>query len=194
MFTLKNILASAALASCALVAQAQVTTDVKYNLALSDSVFNGGFRSGQPCNFDTSTAGNRYRTITIRVTAAGTYNFFDEGYDLETFYKDGTLGVYSGAFNPASPSSTCVGTVDDDQDLNLDPGTYTLVLSSYNGPDVDPEESDIPGQFWYKINGPASVVLPTPTVAAVPTLAEWSLMLLSLGAAGLGMRRLRRKG
>ncbi|RRD56416.1 IPTL-CTERM sorting domain-containing protein, partial [Comamonadaceae bacterium OH2545_COT-014] len=31
-------------------------------------------------------------------------------------------------------------------------------------------------------------------VTAVPTLGHWSLMLLGLAAAGLGARRLRRKG
>ena len=197
MSVLKNILASVALASCALTAQAQVTTNLNYNLSLSDQPFTGRFYSDQPCDFSTSTpTGNRYRTMTMQVTMAGSYAFFDEGYDVGAPYSDGTLGVYSGAFNPASPSTNCVGSVDDDQPLNLTPGTYTLVLSSYNGQGDGEGDVGIPGQFFYQITGPARVVLPgntPPAVTAVPTLSEWTLMLLALSAAGLGASRLRRK-
>lgn len=200
MSTLKNILASVALASSALAAQAQVTTNVNYNLALSDQAFTGRFYSGQPCNIETASPNNnRYRTLTMQVTMGGSYAFNDEGYDIGAPYNDGTLGVYSGAFNPASPSTNCVGSVDDDQELNLTPGTYTLVLTSYEGQgggEGGEGGTGIPGQFFYEINGPARVVLAgnTPAaVTAVPTLSEWTLMLLALCAAGLGASRLRRK-
>ena len=185
--TLKTALSALALASCALGAQAQVVTTLDYNLALSDGVFNGYFLSGQPC--DVGTEDNRYRTTPFVVTAAGAYTFTDVGY--YGTLNDGTMAVYSGSFNPAAPATGCVASVDDNATMTLAAGTYTLVMSSYEG-----TNGDIPGAFRYTVDGPAAVTFaaPVPTVQAVPTLSEWSLLLLAASAAGIGARRLRRRG
>ncbi|MGB3071603.1 MAG: IPTL-CTERM sorting domain-containing protein [Ottowia sp.] len=195
MAALKNIVAAALLATGALSAQAQVTSTINYNLVLSDAPWTGRFYSDQPCEMDTHSPVNRYRTMTVQVTVAGNYQFFDESYDAGG--SDSTLGIYSGAFDPANPATRCVASVDDDQTVNLSPGTYTLVLSSYDGigeegEGGEPEDAGIPGAFRYSVTGPARVGPPA-SVASVPTLAEWSLALLALSAAGLGMRGLRRK-
>ncbi len=91
----------------------------------------------------------------------------------------------------ANPGTNCVASIDDGEEtFNLSAGTYTLVLTAYDG------EDDIPGDFGYTIEGPAAVQLgpraPT-TVTPVPTLSEWTLALLAAGAGALGMRRLSRR-
>lgn len=189
MSLLKNIVAAAVLASCALTAHAQVGSRLNYSLTEADSAVDGYFDDSDPtCNFGSEV--NRYRTLSIQVTAAGSYRFYDNGY-LDDIGQDGTLGIFSAPFNPLDLGSGCVASIDDDNTVTLAAGTYTLVMSSYDG-----VGGDIPGTFRYTVTGPAAIGGLTPiasAIAAVPTLSEWSLMLLGLGAAGLGMRRLRRK-
>lgn len=176
-------------------AHAQVTTTLNYNLALSDAVISHfHFYDDQPCDYNTNTiyGPNRYRIMSMTVAANGTYNFYDKGYDNgDGNGQDGTLGIYSGSFNPADPGSACVASVDDNQDVTLAPGTYTLVLTSWSGVGGD-GGGDVPGSFRYIIKGPAAVTF-SDTVAAVPTLAEWGLALLAALAAAMGMRGLRRR-
>jgi len=50
------------------------------------------------------------------------------------------------------------------------------------------------GIAQFGIGTDAPPVPPAPTVTAVPTLGQWSLLLLGLTAAGLGAARLRRRG
>lgn len=184
-------LAVAAAFCCAALpaAHGQVVTTLNYNLATTDAVIpDFHFHSDQPCDFHTGLDPTRYRTVSMTVTAAGAYTFEDQ-YDDTTLF-DASLGVYSGAFNPANPSASCVASVDDDQVMNLTAGTYTLVMTSLD------EMDHIPGAYRYTIDGPAAVGLSATdprTVASVPTLAEWSLGLLAALAAGLGWRGLRRR-
>ena len=130
--------------------------------------------------------------MTVQVTASGDYNFYDNGYE-DDIGQDGTLGIYSGTFDPANLGNSCVASIDDDHTVTLAAGTYTFVLSSYSGLGDDENEGDVPGNFYYTITGPGRVGPPVAAVTAVPTLSEWSMMLLAVGAAGMGMRRLRRK-
>ncbi|WP_028603568.1 IPTL-CTERM sorting domain-containing protein [Ottowia thiooxydans] len=193
MSALKNLLATVAMASCALSAQAQVTTNLSYSLALTDAPMFNRYSGGQPCDIDSTPIDNRYRTMPMTVTATGAYSFSDVS------GSNGTMAVYSGPFNPASLGTNCVASVDDGSTLTLAAGTYTLVMTSFGG--VSPGEGapDIPGNFAYRIEGPAAISLnvqpvnPTPTVTAVPTLSEWTLLLLAISAAGFGASRLRRE-
>ncbi|MEZ5606770.1 MAG: IPTL-CTERM sorting domain-containing protein [Burkholderiaceae bacterium] len=184
-------LAVAAAFCCAALpaAHGQVVTNLNYNLTLTDAVLpDFHFDSGQPCVLHTGIDPTRYRTVSMTVTTAGTYNFYDTGYVDDGM--DGSLGIYSGPFSVANPSVSCVASVDDDQDVVLSPGTYTLILTSLDGID------NIPGAFRYTIDGPTAVTLSSTNpsaVAPVPTLAEWSLGLLAALAAGLGWRNLRRR-
>lgn len=186
---LKSFVVAAALTACALSAHAQVGSRLDYSLGLADSTVNGYFYDSDPtCNFDPED--NRYRTMTIQVTTSGSYRFYDNGYE-DSIGQDGTLGIYSGAFDPGNLGTGCAATIDDDHTVTLTAGTYTLVMSSYDG-----VNGDIPGTFRYTVTGPALIggLVPIQSaVTAVPTLSEWGLMLMGLGAAGLGMRRLRRK-
>ena len=191
MLFLKNIVVAAVLGSCAWAAQAQVVSNLDYSLALSDAPMDGHFYSASPCNF--GSRDNRYRTMTVQVTAAGDYEFYDRGY-LDDLGEDGGIGIYSGTFDPTDLAASCVASIDDTYTVTLAAGTYTLVLSSWSG--VQGGEGDIPGNFYYTITGPGPFGTPAPVpqqVTAVPTMSEWGIMLLGLGAAGLGMRRLRRK-
>lgn len=186
---LKSFVVAAALTACALSAHAQVGSRLDYSLALADSAVDGYFYDSDPtCNYGSED--NRYRTMSIQVTTSGSYRFYDNGYE-DSIGQDGTLGIFSGAFNPSDLGAGCAASIDDDHTVTLAAGTYTLVMSSYDGVD-----GDIPGTFRYTVTGPALIggLVPVQSaVTAVPTLSEWSLMLLGLGAAGFGMRRLRRK-
>lgn len=190
MSSIRQLAVAAAFCCAALpAAHAQVVTNLNYNLALTDAVIpDFHFDSGQPCDIHFVGDPGRYRTTPMRVTTGGTYNFRDAGYYDDPGGLDGSLGIYSGSFNPASPAVNCVASVDDDQDVTLTAGTYTLVLSAWDG------ISEIPGAFHYTIDGPAAVALSSSgAVAAVPTLAEWSLGLLAALAAALGWRGMRRR-
>ncbi|MET4579870.1 IPTL-CTERM sorting domain-containing protein [Ottowia thiooxydans] len=194
MSAVKNVLASVALACAFVSAQAQVNTNLTYSLALTDGQMTGRFYDGQPCDLESGTPDNRFRTMPITVTTAGDYEFVDQR-ESPTI-QDGTLGIYSGVFSSTSLATNCVASVDDGATFTLAAGTYTLVMTSYGG--TNGEGGDLPGSFRYTIDGPAAVRLGAqpvtpPPVTAVPTLSEWTLMLLALSAAGLGASRLRRK-
>ena len=168
-------------------AYAQVTTTVNYNLALSDGVLsNYHFDTGSPCNIHVVGSPTRFRTTTITVTAAGSYAFSD--YIYLGGGNDGSLGIFTGAFDPANPATIFFDGMDANEIYTLPVGTYTLVLTALDG------LTQIPGSFGYTITGPAAVAVGTaaePT--AVPTLSEWSMVLLASLAGVLGLRRLRRR-
>lgn len=127
-------------------AYAQVTTTVNYNLALSDGVLsNYHFDTGSPCNIHVVGSPTRFRTTTITVTAAGSYAFSD--YIYLGGGNDGSLGIFTGAFDPANPATNCFAGVDDNATYTLPVGTYTLVLTALDG------LTQIPGSFGYTITG-----------------------------------------
>lgn len=177
---LNHVLAAVCLSGLSVMAQAAETA-VPYSLTAADPTTNNfRFFSGQPCDINHGDPGDvdddhtaPYKLVSYQVTVGGIYNFFDVSYDNDG--PDGTMAVYSGNFDPANPAAGCVGSVDDDQNIRLRPGTYTLVLTAYNGMD------DVPGDFEYRIT-------PMPVATPVPTLSESLLMALMVlvGACGLG--------
>ena len=180
----RALLAAALLCAGVTAAHAQVATPLNYSLAMSDGVLpNYHFDTGpQPCNIHSGLSETRYRTTTMTVSTAGTYSFTDAFLSG----NDASLGIFTGAFNPASPTTNCFASVDDGASLALAPGNYTLVLTSLNG------LSNIPGAFRYNIDGPAAVTFAETAPAAVPTLSEWAAWLLAALAGWLGLRSLRR--
>lgn len=179
----------AVLAGASAAASAQT---LDYSLALTDGVVpDYHFDDGMPCNIHTERGETRYRTLQMQVTTAGDYRFLDAKADVAyDGYPDGSLGIYGGPFNPASPATHCVASLDDDQTYTLPAGVYTLVLASQN------DMAEIPGNYRYTISGPAAVVLRasgSDATKSVPSLGGWGLAMLTGMAALLGGRRLRQR-
>jgi len=98
--------------------------------------------SAAPNSCDSSL--KRYRVAgTINVSSSGSYRVVDAGnwfpfYLAEGGIADSVIMIYAGSFNPASPASNRVASVDEYEDVELTSGTnYTLVVQhwceEYNG-------------------------------------------------------------
>jgi len=80
----------------------------------------------------------RYRVAgTITVSSSGSYRVVDAGnwfpfYLTEGGIADSVIMIYAGSFNPASPASNRVASVDEYEDVQLTSGTnYTLVVQHW---------------------------------------------------------------
>lgn len=183
---LSHLLAAVCLSGLSAMAQA-ADTAVPYSLTTTQPRTNNfHFDSGQPCSIHTGGGEGGdltapYTVVSYQVTVGGSYSFSDFGL-LFNDGPDGSLGVFNGNFDPANPEVGCVGSVDDNQDITLTPGVYTLVLTTLDG--MNP----IPGDFEYRISGPAALVPVATTSVPVPTLSESLLiaLMLLLGACGMG--------
>lgn len=170
---MRKILRAAALMIGMIVAAAAspvMAQVLPYSLANTDPTLpTYHFDSGQPCNIHTTGGSYYYKLVTATVSTAGLYTFQDNFTP-----DDASIGVYSGAFNAATPATNCVGTVDDTFGLNLTPGVYTFVLTSLATTQTS--------TYQYTITGPAAVVFSAP--ATVPTMSEWAMILFGLLLAG----------
>lgn len=152
-------------------AQAQV---FDYVLDSASPVINAGFGSAVPCAAYT-TDPRKYKTVVVTVSTAGTYTFTDAG------PSDAAAAIYS-TFDPASPLSGCLASVDGLLDVNLAPGAYTLLLSQWGNGGTD---------FSINVTGPAPLTSGAP--APVPTLSEWAMILLGAVLAGGAALQLHRR-
>lgn len=100
------------------------------------------FLSAAPGSCDDTA--KRYRVAgTVTVSASGSYRVVDAGnwfpfYLAESGIADSVIMIYAGNFNPSSPGSNRVATVDEYEDVQLASGTsYILVVQhwceEYNG-------------------------------------------------------------
>ncbi|WP_298163292.1 IPTL-CTERM sorting domain-containing protein [Brevundimonas sp.] len=152
--------------SFASTASAQVDTDFNYTLTGADPVLAEHYHNG--CTLH-ATSNNNYQTRPITITVSGTYS-------MEDRYAtgDASAAIISGSFNPASPATGCVLSIDDGPVSGpVSAGNYTLVLSTLG---------DGPGTYGIRLNGPAAVVATSPT--PVPTLSEWAMILFGTILAG----------
>ncbi len=130
-------------------------------------------------NCQTTASGPRYYELgTLTVSATGNYAFTDDSGVI-----DGILGIYSGAFNPADPAQNCVIGIDDGggshngSGVTLNAGTYTVLFTSYG--------DNVLGMAGFSYTGPGTLTVgPYAAPAAVPTMSEWAMILLTLGMAG----------
>jgi len=117
----------------------------------------------------------------ITIHQSGTYSVVDSVGPGFPNLVDGTLGLYSGAFDPANPMAHCVGSVDGNKDISLSDGEYIAVFTTA-GSATGGEE------VGFGFGGPAAVTLApyptTPVVASVPTLSEWAMIFLGVALAG----------
>ena len=104
------------------------------------------------------------------------------------------LSAYSGAFNPADVSAGYLGDAGLGSDNNV---VRTLALDMTTGQSVNLVVSNATldgGGAAQTCAWRVTYDVPSSDVAAVPSLGEWGLALTGLLAAGLGARRLRRRG
>jgi Bacterial Ig-like domain (group 3) len=107
-----------------------VTTSVPYILTSGDPVLSAplGTDSAAPCVAGSGSGTFPYKVVRFKVSVTGSYTLSDGG------AGDGRVGVYTGAFSPAAPTTNCLAFVDDDETMTLTAGTtYTMVQSSSTG-------------------------------------------------------------
>lgn len=150
--------ASAVVLLLANTAEAQVNSDFTFNIDGSEPKISVAFQNnGSGCSLFVANQSHSVRTRVITVTTGGTYSILDL---TANSGRDTGVALYSGNFNPSSPSTNCLKTADGNASWPLSPGTYTLV----GGPFI----FDNTGAFTMRLAGPAAVTaLPLPAISAL---------------------------
>jgi hypothetical protein len=133
---------------------AGVSTEFRPTVSASDPTFQKWAGDGCPGSVDTSW-NLHYAMYRLDVSDPGAYSYRDVGYldDSDTYGTiDIEIGVYDlGAFNPASPGSGCLATIDDTGTVTFpSAGSYTLVVTTN---DDDPGT----GGGIFTLDGPGAI-------------------------------------
>ena len=123
-----------------------------------------------------------YQVQAFTVASAGSYAFLMTSTAFDTF-----LTLYSGSFNPASPTTNAVA-LNDDFNNSLTQSGFTQALTagtSYFAVATGFSNTDF-GAYTLSITGPGAVTF---GAGSVPEPASWALMIGGFGLTGGMMRR-----
>jgi hypothetical protein len=120
-------------------------------IASSDPTFHKW--NDNSCGTGTYTDPFHYQVFRLDVSEAGTYSYYDVGYETSAPGIDIEVGFYHlGQFNPSSPGDGCIKTIDDIGDVDLpSAGGYTFVITTNNSLDT--------GMGDFTLTGPGAASL-----------------------------------
>lgn len=157
---------SLSVALCGLVVASPasaVTSTIDYTLDGADPTMATplGTDSTGPCVDDATAGTYHYEVVRFKPTASGAYTIAEDAGSA-----DGRLGIYSGAFAPASQLTNCLAFVDENTSspfsVSLTAGaTYTMVRSA--------GVSGGSGTYQFDVDGPGVLTVLTSTTTVLTT-------------------------
>lgn len=101
-----------------------------------------------------------YRLMNVMVTETGTYSYLDDRGSNPSFI-DIEVAVFDGPFDPNSPMTNCITSMDDSVNVNLEAGkVYIFSVTSWDIPTTGP--------YGFTLTGPGSVYEVTDTSCPYP--------------------------